>query len=80
MVGADGVVTDVPAICQFIGADSLGYLSLEGMLASIGLDPNRPAPPAGPANIQPSSPTETPHSLDLRESLKLVAYDQLIVQ
>ncbi|MBX7056147.1 MAG: amidophosphoribosyltransferase [Pyrinomonadaceae bacterium] len=24
--------------CQYIGADSLGYLSLEGMLASIGLD------------------------------------------
>lgn len=28
----------VEEICDFIGADSLGYLSLEGMLASIGLD------------------------------------------
>lgn len=30
---------DIAAICKFIGADSLGYLSLEGMLASIGIDP-----------------------------------------
>jgi amidophosphoribosyltransferase len=34
-----GGVVDVEAICRFIGADSLGYLSLDGMLASIGLDP-----------------------------------------
>jgi len=27
-------------ICEYIGADSLGFLSLTGMLASIGLDPN----------------------------------------
>ncbi len=26
-------------ICEYIGADSLGYLSLEGMLESIGIDP-----------------------------------------
>ncbi len=30
----------VEEVCDYIGADSLGYLSLEGMLASIGLDPN----------------------------------------
>lgn len=30
--------TDVEAIRDFIGADSLGYLSLEGMLDAIGLD------------------------------------------
>jgi amidophosphoribosyltransferase len=28
----------VEEVCRYIGADSLGYLSLEGMLASIGLD------------------------------------------
>jgi amidophosphoribosyltransferase len=28
----------VDEVCEYIGADSLGYLSLEGMLASIGLD------------------------------------------
>lgn len=27
-------------ICEYIGADSLGYLSLEGMLEAIGLDPS----------------------------------------
>ncbi len=26
-------------ICEYVGADSLGYLSLEGMLESIGIDP-----------------------------------------
>ncbi|MEP7211933.1 MAG: amidophosphoribosyltransferase [Acidobacteriota bacterium] len=31
---------DVEAVCRFIGADSLGYLSLDGMLEAIGLDPN----------------------------------------
>ncbi|MFM9905992.1 MAG: amidophosphoribosyltransferase [Pyrinomonadaceae bacterium] len=37
---ADGVVgdTDVNAICSFIGADSLGYLSIDGMLEAIGID------------------------------------------
>ena len=30
---------DVSAISEFIGADSLGYLSLEGMLEAIGIDP-----------------------------------------
>jgi amidophosphoribosyltransferase len=37
---ADGVVEaiNIQAICDFIGADSLGYLSLEGMLAAIGID------------------------------------------
>ena len=41
---ADGVVlsgqsgVDVGAIGRFIGADSLGYLSLTGMLEAIGLD------------------------------------------
>ena len=37
---ADGVVggTNVDAIRDFIGADSLGYLSQEGMLAAIGID------------------------------------------
>ena len=30
----------VAEISQYIGADTLGFLSLEGMLASIGLDPN----------------------------------------
>ncbi|HEX6123967.1 MAG TPA: amidophosphoribosyltransferase [Pyrinomonadaceae bacterium] len=29
---------DIGAICRFIGADSLGYLSLEGMLAAINID------------------------------------------
>ncbi|MGH9947709.1 MAG: hypothetical protein ACRD6X_10945, partial [Pyrinomonadaceae bacterium] len=29
--------TDVNAIRDFIGADSLGYLSLEGMLEAIGI-------------------------------------------
>jgi amidophosphoribosyltransferase len=29
----------VEEVCEYIGADSLGYLSLEGMLASIGIDP-----------------------------------------
>jgi amidophosphoribosyltransferase len=32
---------DVPAICEHIGADSLGYLSLEGMIESIGLPRER---------------------------------------
>ncbi len=42
---ADGVVlsapaeTNIQAICEYIGADSLGYLSLEGMLEATGLDP-----------------------------------------
>ncbi len=39
---ADGVVrslVDVQAICNYIEADSLGYLSLEGMLEATGLDP-----------------------------------------
>ena len=31
----------VAEVCQFIGADSLGYLSLDGMLKSIGLDKNQ---------------------------------------
>jgi len=31
----------VPEICEYIGVDSLGYLSLEGMLEAIGLDPSR---------------------------------------
>jgi amidophosphoribosyltransferase len=26
----------VPEICEFIGADSIGYLSLEGLLSSVG--------------------------------------------
>ena len=30
----------VEDVCEYIGADSLGYLSLQGMLESIGLDPN----------------------------------------
>jgi amidophosphoribosyltransferase len=30
----------VEDVCEYIGANSLGYLSLEGMLESIGLDPN----------------------------------------
>ena len=32
-------IPDVEAISKFIGADSLGYLSIEGMLSSIGVDP-----------------------------------------
>jgi amidophosphoribosyltransferase len=32
---------DVPAICEYIGADSLGYLSLDGMIESIGLPRER---------------------------------------
>ena len=28
----------VEEVCEYIGADSLGYLSLEGMLASIGIE------------------------------------------
>ena len=31
---------DIDAICKFIGADSLGYLSLEGMLEAIGINPS----------------------------------------
>lgn len=34
----EGVKTDVSGICEFIGADSLGYLSLEGLLAAIGIN------------------------------------------
>ena len=30
----------VPEICEFIEADSLGYLSLEGMIAATGLSPD----------------------------------------
>lgn len=37
--GATSIETDVDAICGYIGADSLGYLSLEGMLEAIGIDP-----------------------------------------
>jgi len=29
----------IEEVCNYIGADSLGYLSLDGMLAAIGLDP-----------------------------------------
>ncbi len=32
---------DIPAICQHIGADSLGYLSLEAMIEAIGLPRER---------------------------------------
>ena len=32
------VEPDITAICRFIGADSLGYLSLEGMLEAIGIE------------------------------------------
>jgi amidophosphoribosyltransferase len=28
----------VEEVCEYIGADSLGYLSQEGMLAAIGID------------------------------------------
>ncbi|MER3630739.1 MAG: amidophosphoribosyltransferase [Blastocatellia bacterium] len=35
----DPEITDISAISKFIGADSLGYLSLEGMLSAIGFDP-----------------------------------------
>src|SRR5437868_5711165 len=35
-----GAQMSVEEICRFIGADSLGYLSLEGMLAATGIDPN----------------------------------------
>ena len=28
----------VEEVCEYIGADSLGYLSLDGMLEAIGLD------------------------------------------
>jgi len=35
----DAEITDISAISKFIGADSLGYLSLEGMLSAIGFDP-----------------------------------------
>ena len=31
----------VDEICKFIKADSLGYLSLEGMLQATGIDPNQ---------------------------------------
>ena len=31
----------VEQVCDYIGADSLGYLSLEGMLEAIGIDPSR---------------------------------------
>ena len=27
----------IPEICEFIGADSLGYLSIEGLIKSVGL-------------------------------------------
>ncbi|MBC7900120.1 MAG: amidophosphoribosyltransferase [Saprospiraceae bacterium] len=37
--GIVGSVVDVQAICSYIEADSLGYLSLEGMLEATGLDP-----------------------------------------
>jgi amidophosphoribosyltransferase len=36
LIAANHSVDDV---CKYIGADSLGYLSLEGMLEAIGLDP-----------------------------------------
>ncbi|HMF57800.1 MAG TPA: amidophosphoribosyltransferase [Pyrinomonadaceae bacterium] len=35
-----GAQMSVEEICKFIGADSLGYLSLEGMLAATGIDPD----------------------------------------
>jgi amidophosphoribosyltransferase len=31
---------DIPEICKLIGADSLGYLSLEGMLSSVSQSPS----------------------------------------
>ncbi len=37
-VSADGVVPDVVKIAEYIGVDSLGYLSLEGMLEAIGIE------------------------------------------
>ena len=32
---------DVPGICEYIGADSLGFLSREGLMNAIGLPENR---------------------------------------
>jgi amidophosphoribosyltransferase len=32
---------DIPAICEHIGADTLGYLSLQGLIEAIGLPAGR---------------------------------------
>ena len=41
---------DLEEIREFIEADSLAYLSLEGMLAAVRATPTATAPPAGPAS------------------------------
>ena len=56
-------------VCEYIGADSLGYLSLSGMLEAIGIDEASSCAACWTGNIQLSSPTARPPSTFLKSPI-----------